>query len=92
MPLPRLSDAQHADGTVPIGALSKRVRLEELNQEVWAKVSIAGREAQITIPYMPGVKVTTSAAYENRRFRIERVIPLGLDVQIRLECTEVSSQ
>lgn len=91
MPLKRLSDVKRPDGTVPIGALSKRVKLEELKEEVWAKVSIIGPKAEITIRYMPGVKVNMSVAYNDGRFCIERVIVLGRDHQMRLECAVVAS-
>jgi hypothetical protein len=87
MPLKRLSDATRPDGTVPIGAMCKRVQLEDLGQEVWAKVSVFGRKAQVTISYMAGVKANTPIIYEDHRFRIERVLELGLREQIRLECS-----
>lgn len=89
MPLRRLSDAKRPDGLVPLGSMTKTVRLEELGQEIWAKVSIRGGQAKITIPYMSAVRAKTFAAYGDRRFRVERVVPLGSNQQMRLECSEV---
>jgi hypothetical protein len=89
MPLKTLSDVKRPDGTVPVGSMSKRVKLEELGQEVWAKVSILGRKAEMTISYQSDVKPNLFVAYENRRFRIERVKVLGRDVQMHLVCAQV---
>jgi hypothetical protein len=89
MPLKRLSDATRPDGTVPIGAMCKRVQLEDLGQEVSAKVSVSGRKARVTISYMLGVKANTPITYEDHRFRIERVRELGLQIQLQLECSVV---
>lgn len=91
MPLRRLNDAKRHDGSVPLGSMSKRVRLEELDQEIWAKVSIRGGQAKITIPYLSAVRANTLVAYEDRRFRVERVVPLGSSQQMRLDCTEAGA-
>ena len=47
MPLRRLSKVKRRDGLVPVGSMSKSVRMVELDQETWARVSIRGREAQL---------------------------------------------
>jgi hypothetical protein len=88
MPLRRLSGVRRPDGLIPIGAVSRRVRLEELDQEIWAHVSIRGEKAKITIPYIQGIRVGSVVAYESRRFRVEQVLVTGSDQQIRLECSE----
>lgn len=90
MPLKRLSDVKRPDGTVPIGSMSKRVKFEDLGQETWAKVSfLPGQKAEMMIPYQSDVKPNMFVAYENRRFRVERVKVVGRDVQMRLVCTQV---
>lgn len=87
MPLRRLSDVKRSDGMVPIGSMSKCIKVD--GQEVWARVSLLGPKAEMTFNYMPGVKVNTPVAYEDHRFRVERVIELGLHEQIKLECAKV---
>lgn len=91
MPLRRLSSIRQRDGLVPVGAMSLQVRLEELGQEIWAHVTIRGKKAKITIPYVQGVNVGMIVAYENRRFSVDRVVVLGSNQQIRLECTGAGS-
>jgi hypothetical protein len=91
VPLRRLSDGKGPDGLVPLGSMSKWVRLEELNQEIQVKVSIRRRKAEITTPYLQGVRVGMFLAYENRRICIDRVEVLGLDQQICLKCTEAGN-
>lgn len=73
---------------MPVGSMSKRVRLEALDQEIWAKVSIRGGKAEITIPFLPAVKANMLVAYDGRRFRVERVVNLGSEEQLKLACTE----
>ena len=87
MPLPRLSSRRRPDGVVPIGSMSRQVSWEELSQEIWARVSVHGENADITVPYIPGVKSKMHLTYAGTRFQIERVTSLGSDEQIRLYCT-----
>jgi hypothetical protein len=89
MPLKRLSDVKQSDEMVSPGSMSKRVKLEKLGQETSARVSLLGRKAEMTIPYQSDVEENTFVTFEDRRFRIERAIVLGLKVQIRLVCTQV---
>ena len=89
MPLKRLSNVKRSDGIVTVGSMSKRVKLEKLGQETWARVSLLGRKAEMTIPYQSDVEENTFVTFEDRRFRIERAIVLGLKVQVRLVCTQV---
>jgi hypothetical protein len=86
MPLKRLSDVKRRDGIVPVGAMCSQIRLQDLGQDTWAKVSILGNRAEMTIPYTSGLKMNMIVAYEDRRFSIERVSELGLKQQMRLEC------
>jgi hypothetical protein len=83
MPLRRLSDIKRADGMVSIGSMSKRIKVDD--REVWARVSRLGRKAEVTLNYMPDVKMGMLVDYEDHRFRVERVVELGLREQIRLE-------
>jgi hypothetical protein len=85
MPLRRLSDIKRADGMVPVGSMSKPIKVED--REVWARVSRFGRRAEVTFNYMPNVKMGMLVDYEDHRFRVERVVELGLREQIRLECS-----
>lgn len=87
VPLKRLSDVKLPDGRVPIGAMSDRINVEDLSQELSAKVSDRKGKTEFTINYFAGVKANMSVTFENRRFRIERVIPLGKDEQLTLVCT-----
>lgn len=85
MPLRRLSDIKRTDGMVSIGSMSKRIKVDD--REVWARVSRLGRKAEVTFNYMPDLKMGTLVDYEDQRFRVERVVELGLREQIRLECS-----
>jgi hypothetical protein len=87
MPLRRLSDSKRADGMVSVGSMSKRIKVDD--REAWARVSRFGRKAEVTFNYMPDVKMGMLVHYEDHRFRVERVVELGLREQIQLECTEV---
>jgi hypothetical protein len=91
VPLRRLSGGKRPNGLVPVGSMGKWVRLEGLNQDIPARVSIRGRTAEITIQYLQGVRVGMFLAYENRRFCIDQPEVLGLDQQICLKCTEVGT-
>lgn len=91
MPLRRLSDVKRPNGLVPVGSMSKRVRLEAPDQEIWARVSIRGKKAEITIPYLPGVRANTLVAYDNHQFRIDHAAVLGSDEQICLRCTKAGN-
>lgn len=91
MPLQRLSTVKRHDGRVSIGSMRCRVKLEELEQEIWARVSICGGRAEITARHFTGVRANMSVAYKNRRFRIQHVVPIGRDEQMTLECVEVGS-
>jgi hypothetical protein len=90
MPLPRLNSRINKDGTVPIGAMRSRIKLEQLNNlEVWAKVSALGRKATITLHQVPDLRSNMFLISGDRRFRIERVMELGTGIQMQLECAEV---
>jgi hypothetical protein len=92
MPLQRLSDVKGRDGRVSIGSMSHQARLVELEQPIWARVSMCGERAEFTTNHFPGVKANMSVAYENHRFRVERVIPIASrDEQMTLECVKVGS-
>ena len=43
----------------------------------------------MTFNYMPDVKTGMLVNYEEHRFRVERVMELGIREQLRLECTVV---
>lgn len=87
MPLKRLNQRVNRDGTLPVGALSMRISLENPPQDLWAKVSIHSGKATIIISYLRGLTAGAFLVYEGRRFQVDRVVEIGLKVQLRLECT-----